>query len=292
MNGGQTSTDGLAESASIRYKIIAALGSYSPVLRWYRALRPRWLWLRLSPTGRTLRRYLSSNDLTVKRGYASGIRYPGHAVARVSTLTAKLAGSYEVELTTVLESQVPQHDLFVDIGSGDGFYCLATAQRFPEMEVIGFETDAAERALAGEMADINDVDCRFLGSADPTAIAALPTGRLFLMVDVEGYEYELCDPVKIPRLKDSTLLIEVHPQTRDGLRQTLIDRFSETHTHEVITGQQRQLADYPELKSWPSNDAALALSEGRPETPEWLVLTPQASMTGHSGPAETPRTRA
>lgn len=265
--------DGL--DRSLLGRISGMLGGYSPLLRWYRALRPRWLWLRLDPIGKATNRYLQGNDLTIKRGYAEGIHYPATAVARIGFLSTKLIGAYEHELDAVLEAEVGGHDLFVDIGSGEGYYCLATAKRFPAVRAIGYETDTAERKTAESMAVSNGLKCEFRGTADPAEIAALPEGKLFLMTDIEGYEYEFCDPLKIPRLGESTMLIEVHPATRDGLRQTLIDRFAETHEHTLIEGQPKRIADYPELAGWPAKQANLAITEGRPALPEWLLLKPK-----------------
>lgn len=274
MNERDATADGLVPTSSLSHRVVSALGGYSPIMRWYRALRPRWLWLRVSPSGRSMRMYLKGNGMTVKRGFAEGIRYPRHAVARVGSLTTKLVGAFERELDPVLRSEVPSHDLFVDIGSGDGYYCLATARRFPNVRTIGYETDATERALACEMAAINEVGCEFRGTADPDEIAALPAGRLFLMADVEGYEYELCDPEKIPRLREATILIEVHPSTREGLRQILIDRFESTHSHQVIHGRAKDFSEYPELADWPVGRGNLAVTEGRSKLPEWLFLKP------------------
>jgi hypothetical protein len=272
----QTDVPGLMPSDSLLAKIATRLGGYSPILRWYRALRPRWLWLRLDPIGKATKRYLDGNDLTVKRGYAEGIEYPPEAVARIGFLSTKLIGAYEHELDAPLERAVPGHDIFVDIGSGDGYYCLATKKRFPEVRVIGYETDVAERSIASKMAAMNGISIELEGTAGPEEFAGLPDGRLFVMTDVEGYEYELVDPVKIPRLLTATMLIEVHPATREGLRQILIDRFADTHTSEVIHGQPKVFADYPELAGWPDQLANMAVTEARPALPEWLLLTPNA----------------
>jgi hypothetical protein len=267
--------DGLDNS--LLGRIAGKLGGYSPILRWYRALRPRWLWLRLDPIGRSTRRYLEQNDLTIKRGYCEGITYPPEAVARIGFLSTKLIGAYEHELDPVLEAELPGHDYFVDIGSGEGYYCLGTARRFPQISAIGYETDEAERSMAEKMAKLNSVKCEFRGTAGPEEIASIPDGRLFLMTDIEGYEYEFVDPGKMPRLYESTMLIEVHPATREGLRQILIDRFAETHSATVIEGQPKRLADYPELAGWPQQRANVAITEGRPALPEWLLLKPLAA---------------
>lgn len=265
-------TDGLDNS--LLGRLAGWLGGYSPILRWYRALRPRWLWLRLDPIGRATRRYLAQNPLTIKRGYCAGIIYPPKAVARIGFLSTKLIGAYEHELDAVLEAELPGHDYFIDVGSGEGYYCLATANHFPTIKVIGYETDDAERRMAEQMAELNGVECEFRGTAGPEEIEAIPPGRIFLMTDIEGYEYEFVDPVKIPRLRQTTMLIEVHAPTREGLMDTLKDRFQGTHTATVIDGQPKDLSDWPELAGWEPKQANLAITEGRPYLPEWLLLKP------------------
>lgn len=143
------------------------------------------------------------------------------------------------------------------------------------MTVIGYETDNAERLMAREIAALNMISCEFRGTADPAGIAALPEARLFLMVDIEGGEFEFCDPATIPRLRTATLLIEVHPATCENLRETLINRFAETHEYELVLGQPKRIDDWPELTGWPSKRANMAVTEGRPALPEWLLLKPR-----------------
>lgn len=264
---------GLVPQDSFRAKLRSALGGYSRVLRLYRRLRPTWLWERFNPMGKATHRYVCENGLRVTRGFAKGVVYPDGAAGHVGFLAAKLSGAYEAELEESL-LPVADFDVFVDVGSGDGFYCVAAAKKAPGTTIIGFETDNSERAIAGRLAALNSVKVDFRGTATPAAIESLPPGRLFLLTDIEGYEYTLLDPGQITRLLETTMLIEVHPQTREGLLETLISRFAASHHPTVINGVERQLDAFPELSGWPPDVALHAITEGRPAFGVWLRLDP------------------
>lgn len=266
-------TVGLAPQDAWRTKIGQALGGYSPILNWYRRLRPNWLWLRYDPLGRATARWVAENGLTVKRGLAKGLTYPESAIGYASFLPTKLSGSYEEEIAECLDA-VEGADLFVDVGAGEGYYCVSVAKRFADAHVIGYEIDKRERQIAQEFATINGVTIETRGEASPADLQTLPPGRLFLMADVEGYEYVLIDPQAAPRLRAATMLIEIHGWTHEGLLETLIERFADSHEAQVIHGNAKDPAKYPEFAGWSDDESFWALTEARNELPVWLFLKP------------------
>jgi SAM-dependent methyltransferase len=209
--------------------------------------------------------------LEVKRGPFAGMRYPRSAIARVGFLPAKLLGSYEHEIHRVFEDAA-RYELFVDIGSGDGYYCVGMARRHPEMRVIGYEIDGSERSICMELAAVNAVEVDARGTATHEELNGLPPGRLMVLCDVEGFEDRLLDPTAVPRLRECGIVVEVHPWVRDGLLEDLTQRFSQTHHVEVINGVRRRPGDYVEIANWPRDLGDLAVTEGRPHAPIWLVL--------------------
>lgn len=222
--------------------------------------------------GRVTRRYVDGHGLIVSRGPFAGLTYPLEAVGRAGILPAKLLGSYEEELHPHLVSI--SCDVFVDIGSGDGYFCVGMARLLPGTRVIGFEPQTAERRLARRLAALNGADVEYRAAADHAALNQLPTGRLTVLCDIEGAELHLLDPSRAPRLRDAELLVELHPWTHPRLLQTLLSRFRLTHTHEIVTGVARDVSSYPELCEWDLASATIAISEGRPSYAQWLILTP------------------
>ena len=163
-----------------RERLITALGGYSTLLYWYRALRPRWLWRLTSPFGRPISRYVREQGLAVKRGPFQGLAYPKSSLGHTNYLSAKLAGAYEPGVVEFLMKHIHDNDVFVDVGSGDGFFCIGVA-RLASLRVIGFETNRFERRLAGKLARKNGVEFEARGSAAHAELNALPNGRMLLL---------------------------------------------------------------------------------------------------------------
>jgi len=195
-------------------------------------------------------------------------------VGRVSCLTTKLLGCYEHELSPVL-AEAHGFDLFVDVGAGDGYYCVGFKRLFPSTRVIGYEADGAVRRTAARLAELNGVSVEMRGAADNDALNALPDGRLLLMVDVEGYEYELLDPQAAPRLSDTTMIVEAHPTVYPDVVDVLRSRFEVSHEIATVCGRPKHVDDYPELAGWDETQARYAISEGKAADPTWLVLRPR-----------------
>jgi len=215
----------------------------------------------------------------VQHGAFAGLLYPRNAVGNVACLPAKLLGSYERELSEILAG-VSAYDLFVDLGSGDGLYCVGVKRQFPTICVIGYEMDRAQRRIAKSLAASNKVQFASRGAVDTRELNKLPAGRLFLMSDVEGLERDLLDPVLVPRLIDAAMLIEVHPTVHADIVDVLTARFEATHEVRVIVGAPKRPGDHSELADWNPNLARYAVSEGRSVAPLWLHLQPTLPPDG------------
>ncbi len=263
---------GLVPSNTLRGRLRRRLGGYAPLLRWYRRLRPAWLWQRINPQGRITKRYVDEQGLTVRHGPFAGMIYPRGGVGRVAFLPAKLLGSYELELAPYLSSD--DWDIFADIGSGDGYFCVGMARRRPGATVVGYETDAAEQKFCKHLAEINGVDVDVRGTASRLDIQMLPPGKLLLMVDIEGAEHELVDPAHSPRLGEATIVVELHWWVHEDIEDVLRGRFGDTHRITIIQQTARSLAELPELAHWTEQSAYDAISEGRPHYGRWMVLAP------------------
>lgn len=268
---------------TLRERLIIALGGYSTLLYWYRALRPRWLWRLTSPFGRPTSRYVRDQGFAVKRGPFQGLVYPKSSLGHTNYLSSKLSGVYEPGVVEFLQKHADGKDVFVDVGSGDGFFCVGVA-RLSSLRVIGFETNRFERGLAGKLAKQNGVELEVKGSAGHAELNSLPTGRKLLLLDVEGFEEELLDPDKVSCLRDATMIVEVHERFRPNVVKTLVRRFDSSHHIDRFFAGPVDREASPEVAGWTDADARLALYDGHGSGDSWMTFTPrQASQEpGHT----------
>jgi hypothetical protein len=192
-------------------------------------------------------------------------------------LAPRLLGSYERELHPFIERFAAEgHEAVVDIGCAEGYYAVGLALLMPKATIHAFDTDPAARTLCAELAAKN-------GVADRVRIGELFEGERFadfqpgtlVIVDIEGGELELLDPVRFPGLLNLNLIVETHPGAKPGSTEVISSRFAASHD---ITRVDQAIGAAP-LPEWlvTSNhlDMLLATWEWRMDSTPWLVMTPK-----------------
>lgn len=216
----------------------------------------------------------------VRRGPFRGLRYPTCAVGRANALVPKLLGAFEDEIAPPIERAIAaNYDVFVDVGCADGYYVTGFALRSPRSQVYGYETDVAQRRLAATMGRVNGVSERVVlrGTCTVESFTGLPAGRLFVLMDCEGCEIDLLKPSEIPRIREATVLVEMHPTVHRDIGRILSERFAVTHERTCFVNTVRQLDDYPELAEISCDDPVLLVGQRRapPGTDTWALFTPR-----------------
>jgi hypothetical protein len=202
------------------------------------------------------------------------MRYIRHSTA--SALAPKLIGAYERELHTFVERALASSpDRVVDIGSAEGYYAVGCALRLPNARVHAFDSEPLARELCGDLAQLNGVADRVQlhGLCTPTDLAGLTPS--LIICDCEGAELELLDPVRVPGLADSQLIVEMHDFVDPRISSTIAARFAATHMIETVSSGPRNSAEYAVLASLKPGQAALALEESRPCVMDWAYIVPR-----------------
>jgi hypothetical protein len=193
-------------------------------------------------------------------------------------------GTYEIELRDWVEKLIAHPpSILINIGAAEGYYAVGLALRCPGLRVVAFETDARGRELIAELAKRNGVTGRLQIEATCTVetlghhLAGNPAP--FLIVDIEGGEIALLDPMQLPALRHCPMLIELH-EDNEPAAEILRERFAGSHTIEECWTRSRTFQDLPLplrlLAQLTKSPRFLdALSENRPGPMRWFLCQPR-----------------
>jgi len=221
----------------------------------------------------------------VLAGPFAGMRYLGYSSG--STLMPKILGTYEQELYPLLSRLEPRlKRTVVVVGAAEGYYVVGLLRLNPQLKVVAFELSAEARAALAALARVNGVESRvdLREACEPDALKQVlaDSPADLLLMDVEGYENVLLDPVAVPSLKSCPILVELHDFEGYSMAERLKERFSGTHLMEHIPCQPRTPDDIkPDFyrlmaKYLPQTRHALLWERG--EDAGWLYLTPKSGL--------------
>lgn len=184
----------------------------------------------------------------VYTGPFRGMRYVGASVG--SWLYPKLLGTYELELHPIIDAIIKgSFQTIIDVGAAEGYYAVGFAIRKPNTRVIAFETTPDGQALIALLAAANGTADRITiyGECDTSGLSAQLSADdpVLVLMDVEGAENELLDPVRVPGLRHATILVEIHDHLRAGTGDALRARFAVTHSITEVPATSRSSADFP-----------------------------------------------
>ena len=196
----------------------------------------------------------------------------------------KILGTYELELHAIVKEIISKHfATVINIGAAEGYYACGFAAAMPSIQVTAFEAMVTGRYLLQRTIEKNGLSGRVivkgfcdLNELDNCLRAAM--GRVLVVCDAEGYEYELLDPARVTELGRAAILVEVHDFAMNGLSELLKQRFSKSHTIEEVHPRPRLRDDFP-IKTdgmrWiPARYFSSFTSDNRPQDNFWLWMLP------------------
>jgi hypothetical protein len=215
----------------------------------------------------------------VREGPFAGMRYPRERIADIDAAIPKMLGQYEAEIAQVFDDAVRDGTgTFIDIGCADGYFAVGMAHASRRLTTFAYDISSSARSLCRETASLNGVAERVhVGNRfDAGELGKIAPGRSLLLCDIEGGEDRLFDrPEMIPRLSQTTIVVEVHEHLVPGAGDHLRELFASGHDGHVFAQEQRDPTAQRLLAELSAEQATLALAENRPLALHWLVLTPR-----------------
>ena len=236
----------------------------------YAQLQERWTYHRINKLTQTIvKRY----GPVVLAGPFAGMQYVAEAAG--SSLLPKLLGSYEAELHQTVTAIINSgYGRIIDVGCAEGYYAVGLALKVPEARVFAFDIDPRARRLCEQMAGENGVSERVLvrDECNCERLDALLDDRSLVICDCEGFELELLDPDRVPNLRVSDVLVELHDFIDRSISPTIISRFSETHDISLVSSRERDPSTYPALETFNDWDRHVAVAEFREDQMQWAFM--------------------
>lgn len=217
--------------------------------------------------------FVSRYGTDVLAGPFQGMKYVRRSTG--STIIPKLLGSYEMELDPWLQEICARdYRVVVDIGCAEGYYAIGLARRLLSASIYAFDIDPLARRLCNEMACLNGVASRVnvRGECTSQLLDQILVPGSLIVSDCEGAEEALLDPDRVPSLKETDIIIELHDHLLPGETQRLVDRFASTHTIALATQQERTAVEFRILDFLSPTDRDLALSEMRSCRQKWAFM--------------------
>lgn len=194
-------------------------------------------------------------------------------------LSARFLGTYEDELAPEILRFIQEGPpLVIDVGCAEGYYAVGIANKLPSSSVIAFDLDPKARKLCKRVARRNEArNVRVRGRVTPARLQRLLVPGALLVSDCEGYELDLLDPARVPKLLDTNILVELHERLRPGLSAAMYDRFRTSHEVSIIDARPKTEDRLPRLPGLTAQELEAAADEQRPTEPhpmQWAVMRP------------------
>jgi hypothetical protein len=221
----------------------------------------------------------------VPSGPFRGMRHPAREVGSAKGIGARILGTYECELREIVEELCRRpHARIINIGAGEGYYAIGFALRLPGAAIHAFEADPETRRCLEENVRSNSVESRvhIQGECGVAELAStLADGlRSLVVIDAEGAELGLLDPVLIPALIEAEILVEIHDFVSADIGSEIARRFAQTHSLREIWTRPRSVGDLPAgpfrwLSFFLPGRGVRWLDEGRNQRMRWFFLDPK-----------------
>lgn len=188
----------------------------------------------------------------------------------------KLLGIYESELHDFIKKIVDNPpDIFVNVGSAEGYYSVGIKKLIPETLCYSYDTDPVAQEKVKILAEKNNVDISIAGEFKMENLKYFHDKNIFLMCDIEGAEAELFNEESVDLLRNTSLCIELHYWNSIHNKDILPKLFTKTHNTKIIYQNGKDDFRVPDVvKNLEHLDILLSAWEMRKYQTPWLIATP------------------
>ena len=203
-----------------------------------------------------------------------------------SDLGNQCLGLYEKEILNLLtDFDEDQFSAFIDIGAADGYYAIGMLKSAKVKKSICFEQSEKGRMAIQENWKRNGFpgSLEIFGEANLETIHRLQEADIsnaFVLIDIEGYEFNLLQPEVLQKFKSCVLVIEIHNWVDDFFEKykALLNEASQLFDISIVERVDRPISSLKELRDFTDDNRLLLTSERRPCLMRFLKLTPHENL--------------
>lgn len=219
-------------------------------------------------------------DGRIGYGRFQGLIVPEKLIWGKNDLPSMLLGLYELEIQRYLRTQSKEFEIFIDIGSADGYYLSGIMNSKIAKKAISFEVSNAAILKSIEFLKLNNLEnvVEFRGPCnakilEDTLIELDSNRRILVLCDVEGAEFEIFQDSVIRKMSNCDILIEIHSKDVNVI-ENFISRFRFTHNVKILENETRNPNDLSELDGYSDDERYVICSEGREYKMSWMIAQP------------------
>lgn len=198
-------------------------------------------------------------------------------------LISQILGTYEENVVNyVLSKREETKELFVNIGAADGYFAVGFAFSGLFENIYAYEISRDARNKIRENAIRNNCINKINIKNEANIYSFMEIEKSFksgmILIDIEGSEYDLLDQKMFSILKNFHLIVEMHPfLVNDGFlkNERLLLDAKKYFNVDISFRKNYSPCKFKELAKFSEDEQLLALSEGRSEKTEWLLLSPK-----------------
>ena len=222
---------------------------------------------------------------TIKYGPFEGVVLTNNSYWAEEDIGSILVGFYEKEVTDfIISSSKQNRNTFIDIGAADGYFAVSLLKKNFFNKSICYEQSSKGVESIKKNIHINNIEnskIEIRGKAESSFYKDFNSDLLsksVILIDIEGGEYEILTDECLKSLKQSILVLELHPFfVENGIekQKLLLERATKIFDVKLITTLSRNPNEIVEFDNLHDNDKWLICSEGRSNTTQWLTLIPK-----------------
>ena len=199
--------------------------------------------------------------------------------------SSKYLGSYESQIQSkiIFLSKKFNLNCIVDLGAAEGYHLISLLRKKVFKKGLAYEINSKSRDILEKNAKINKVNKKITihKQADFNSLkknlAKSNLNKTLFLVDIEGNEFFLFDEEFCKYFSKSFFIIEDHNFNirNNKIKKKFYITLKKFYKFDIIENKTKNPFEYKILDKFTDDEKYLMMSEGRPETMSWIILTPK-----------------